>query len=346
VLTGGLAQTAQDDSGGGSGGSVWLTAGQLTGGGTITAKGGDGELYGGGGGGGRIALYSPMNTFTGTVSVVGGAGAFPGGAGTVHSASTLLPFAAVSHSPAGLVSNAVSALTIEFNGPINPESVDGNDITILTPYGSIAHAQISASSTGPLEVRFTFPAQNVPGDYQLRVRPGIQDVFGQAMSQVYTGSFAVVLPLISGTVTNSSGEPVAGVLLQPSGGLLPAQTDLTGAFALGVPPGWNGTVTPESSGFMFVPGSRNYGDVTDSISGADFLILPTIAPAVELSGAGAEFGLGWHGISGVSYQVQWSTNLVNWHLLGTPLAGTNGPLHLPIMSGGAPAMFFRVQAQN
>ena len=50
----------QDDAGGGSGGSIWLTAGALAGTGAIAADGGAGELYdGGGGGGGRIAIYTP-----------------------------------------------------------------------------------------------------------------------------------------------------------------------------------------------------------------------------------------------------------------------------------------------
>src|SRR5204863_7160226 len=76
----------QDDSGGGSGGSIWVSAGKLTGTGSIRADGGDGDLYaGGGGGGGRLAIYSPANTFTGLVSVAAGDGAFTGQMGTVFS---------------------------------------------------------------------------------------------------------------------------------------------------------------------------------------------------------------------------------------------------------------------
>ena len=54
----------QDDSGGGAGGSVWISAGTLSGAGNISAMGGSGApLGGGGGGGGRIAIYTPDEQF-------------------------------------------------------------------------------------------------------------------------------------------------------------------------------------------------------------------------------------------------------------------------------------------
>lgn len=68
----------------GAGGSVWITAGALAGGGAITARGGDGEWFnGGGGGGGRIAIYTPTDTHRGIVCAQAGLGAASGQAGTV-----------------------------------------------------------------------------------------------------------------------------------------------------------------------------------------------------------------------------------------------------------------------
>jgi hypothetical protein len=76
---------AQEDSGGGAGGSIWIAARSVSGTGLISASGGDGDFSGGGGGGGgRIALYSPANSFTGQFSVAGGSGANPGEAGTLY----------------------------------------------------------------------------------------------------------------------------------------------------------------------------------------------------------------------------------------------------------------------
>lgn len=71
-------------SGGGSGGSIWITAQTLGGAGAITAHGGNGEpIHGGGGGGGRIAIYSDTNDFTGAIAAYGGTGWRTGGAGTI-----------------------------------------------------------------------------------------------------------------------------------------------------------------------------------------------------------------------------------------------------------------------
>jgi hypothetical protein len=72
----------QDNSGGGSGGSIWITAGAVSGTGNISVVGGNGSPFdGGGGGGGRLAIYSPNNNFTGTTNVNGGTGFTPASPG-------------------------------------------------------------------------------------------------------------------------------------------------------------------------------------------------------------------------------------------------------------------------
>src|SRR5688572_7788760 len=91
VLNGSLSANGNpgitNRSGGGSGGSVWLTAQSISGDGVISANGGSGELtYGSGGGGGRVAIECETNTFVGSMMAHGGAGAQAGGAGTVYMA--------------------------------------------------------------------------------------------------------------------------------------------------------------------------------------------------------------------------------------------------------------------
>jgi hypothetical protein len=72
-------------AGAGSGGTVFLTVGTLSGAGVISANGGAGNGLGGGGGGGRIALYYGANSFSGRLSAYGGAGTIgSGGAGTIY----------------------------------------------------------------------------------------------------------------------------------------------------------------------------------------------------------------------------------------------------------------------
>ena len=74
-----------DNSGGGSGGSLWVTAGSIAGAGTVSANGGNGEwVDGGGGGGGRIAFYFGTNDYKGSLTTYGGGGSQRGGAGTIY----------------------------------------------------------------------------------------------------------------------------------------------------------------------------------------------------------------------------------------------------------------------
>ncbi|HTI98662.1 MAG TPA: hypothetical protein VL527_07135, partial [Dongiaceae bacterium] len=71
-------------SGGGAGGSIWISAQTLNGTGVITANGGAGEpSLGGGGGGGRIAISFASNSFSGPITAYGGVGWVKGGAGSV-----------------------------------------------------------------------------------------------------------------------------------------------------------------------------------------------------------------------------------------------------------------------
>jgi hypothetical protein len=337
----------QDDSGGGAGGSIWLTANALTGGGVVSASGGDGELLnGGGGGGGRVALYSPANTFTGLVSVVGGAGANAGQAGTVFVSTNLPGFQVVVHSPSGVVSNVVSSGDLTFTEVVNPGSLLAEDFTLHTPDGPLSPTNLSVTTVGLFTVRVSFPVQNVPGDYRIEVGPDIESLFGQALSQVYTGAFTVALPTLSGSVTNLAGQGVAGVLLQPDGGLPVSRTDATGRYLIGVPPDWTGSVTPGLATNVFVPRVRSYTNVVGNLGNEDYLMVDSITPQLSSGAAGTNVWLGWSGIPGVTYQIHASTNLVEWDAWGEVLAGTNGPMMVVVPASEPPTRFFRLKANN
>jgi hypothetical protein len=104
-------------SGGGSGGSIWIVAPNLTGAGLISANGGHGDgIYGaGGGGGGRIATNIANSAgFTGAITAFGGNGALPGGPGTVAAisgASTSVTVANNQFTDAGALVNIPSNIT-------------------------------------------------------------------------------------------------------------------------------------------------------------------------------------------------------------------------------------------
>lgn len=72
----------KDLRGGGSGGTVMITANKLNGHGKITSNGGSGN-YSGGGSGGRIAVYVNDYEYQGMISAYGGTGRYHGAAGTI-----------------------------------------------------------------------------------------------------------------------------------------------------------------------------------------------------------------------------------------------------------------------
>ena len=103
---------------------MYLTVGQLMGGGIISADGGASIGYGGGGGGGRIAIYYyESSTFTGTISAFGGSGYEWGGAGTIYTQASSEPLGDLlvdngGHAGAGtrLVDGTYTFDTVEVRG--------------------------------------------------------------------------------------------------------------------------------------------------------------------------------------------------------------------------------------
>lgn len=334
----------QDDSGGGSGGGIWITANTLTGLGNISANGGNGESAGGGGGsGGRIAIYSPTNLFLGSTNVTGGGGFSLGQAGTIFLSSTPGAFQILSESPSGTVMNTVSYVDLYFNEAVDPASVTAANITVTTPAGVLDSAAVGVAAIDATITRVSFPVQNLLGDYSVQVAGGFTSILGQPLAQGFTGNFTITLPTISGTVKDTNGAPVAGVLVQPDGGLIGAVTDTNGFYSIGVPPGWEGIFTPSFGTNMFVPGSAAYANVTASITNQNFLMVPTVAPTLTSSFTSTNLTLAWQGIPGVTYSVVYSADLVNWTAYGGSglfLLGTNGPMQVTLPIDSSPELFF------
>lgn len=73
------------NTGGASGGSIWLKSDVFLGNGDVTASGGKGLLSGGGGGGGRISINFRNSSFSGSLQAYGGSSLTGvGGAGTIY----------------------------------------------------------------------------------------------------------------------------------------------------------------------------------------------------------------------------------------------------------------------
>jgi hypothetical protein len=337
----------QDDAGGGSGGSIWISAAVFDGTGLVAADGGAGELYhGGGGGGGRLAIYSPANVFGGIVSASGGSGFTRGTDGTVYYSASIPPLQVVSQSPPGIVTYAISSVELTFNTPINLYAVSSSDAAVTTPAGPLSSGDVTLSPTGPTSVRVSFPPQTAEGSYSLSFGSQLQSLYGQPMSQVYTGSFAIAWPVIQGVVTDSQNRPVTGVLLQPDGGLAATRSDASGSYSLKVLPSGNVTVVPTMSSLVFVPRSQSYGNVAAPIDLQNYLAVTSIAPAPSVQYQPGGMVMTWQGIPGVTYQSLCSTNLVDWLPCGTPVVGTNGPAQVSLPYDSSPQMFFRLGASN
>lgn len=336
----------QDESGGGSGGSIWIEARTLAGGGTIAADGGAGQLYyGGGGGGGRIALYSPGNVFFGVTSVQGGDGYFDGGAGSVFT-STNYGLQVMSSSPEGIVTNSVSSVILNFNIAPIPATVTAGAVSLTTPNGVLPAGQLAVAELTSTSYQVSFPAQTAVGNYTIQASSSISDLLGQPLSPAYAGTFTISLPVIQGTVSDGNGNPLPGVLLQPSGGLSYTTTDTNGNYSLGFVPGSSFTVTPSLGAFIFLPASMSYSNVTATVVNQNYIGVTSLAPTLAAAGTNSGLTLGWQGLPGVNYQVYASSNLINWLPWGAAIVGSNGPVQVTIATGGAAQQYFSVQASH
>ena len=329
---------------------MWLSANTLTGLGTISATGGNGDLWnGGGGGGGRIAIYSPTNLFAGVTNASGGLGWMNGQSGTIFLSTTPLVFLVSSQSPTGVVNNIVSYVDLLFNEAVDPASVTAAAFILTTPAGVMNASNLSATALSGVanDVRVSFPVQNLPGNYSLQTAPLLlTNILGVPLAQAFTGNFTITLPTISGLVADTNGAPVTGVTMQPNGGLPAATTDPNGNYSIGVPPGWNGAITPAYGSYVFVPGTINYTNIAASLTNQNYLMVTTIVPSLTTSLVDTNLSLAWPGIAGVTYQAWSSTDLINWALYGNAIAGANGPLQILVPLTNSPAAFFRIGAAN
>jgi hypothetical protein len=139
---------------------------------------------------------------------------------------------------------------------------------------------------------------------------------------------------------------VAGVVLQPDSGAPSTTTDTNGFYLLSLPPTVTVQVTPSATNLMFVPGSRTYVNLTAAISNENYRAVSTLAPTLAMQVQTNTCLLNWYGITGVSYQPLYSTNLVDWLPYNGALPGTNGMMQLLMPMDTNPSMFFRVGASD
>jgi hypothetical protein len=153
---------------------------------------------------------------------------------------------------------------------------------------------------------------------------------------IYWGTNLVV----SGIITDTEGNAVPDVTLTATGAG-GATSDASGQYSIPVPLFWSGTLSPGTNGTI-VPSSQNYAALSTNAPGQDFVVTLPSDFLLSSQSDGTNMNVGWYGISGASYQVLCSTDLVTWLPYGDPIPGTNRPAAISTPVTNAPQMYFRL----
>jgi hypothetical protein len=347
--------------GGGSGGGIFLTAGIVTGTGSLSATGGT-SYWGGGGSGGRIAVSGTVLVNLPNQPIVSsglsGDGSVPsenGRVGTVSFSTNLPPFQVVAMVPGGTF-HPFSNIVVRFNEGVYSNRIAASDISISTPQGMLPNDQISVRSAGGAVFVVGFPLQSAEGGYSLRVGPNIQDLYGRKMDQnangvqgepadVFTGNFSLGAQVnLSGRVSLTNGMPAENVAVRVDG-IAAAVTDADGNYSLALPQGWSGTVAPWKTGCQFLPASRSYTSVLSDQSAQNYTLNTVFAPALRINVRGSDMHVQWASVAGVQYQVQTSEDLVTW-LPGPSVTGSGDVMTWTWDMASHPVLFVRIVANN
>jgi RHS repeat-associated protein len=249
--------------GGGSGGSIWIEAGSLSGSGAIRACGGYGgtaNLKGGGGAGGRIAVYTDTLDPNLIFSVLGGSGYQDGEEGTVYMDNLDPSLSTVTINPATVPTDGSSTGTITVTLlssvgipiPGKPVEValafggnayiDGQLVTLnefvdigMSDENGVATAKIRAETVGQRTVKARSEQELIQQQGTVEFVAGPID---PATSTLETDEAQIPADGVSAanltvTVLDSFGNPISGVdvILSSTGGTLTqptSPTDLNG----------------------------------------------------------------------------------------------------------------------
>ncbi len=138
-------------------------------------------------------------------------------------------------------------------------------------------AVTNANGQFVLHTPYNWSGLIVPQSSGLTFTPGNQvlaSITSDTQAQLFVAAAGAPPVTISGTVQTASGSPVSGVVLAGTNSAGTVTTNASGNYALTVPSGWSGTVTPVLVGFTFNPSSRTYSNVVENQSGQDYVANP------------------------------------------------------------------------
>lgn len=94
-------------------------------------------------------------------------------------------------------------------------------------------------------------------------------ITGNQAGQNYTGTPVASTVTVSGTIRNSSGQGIPGVMVTFTNGPT-ATSDANGLYSGSVVSGYTGFATPSLAGYSFTPANRSYTSINSVQSGQDY----------------------------------------------------------------------------
>lgn len=193
-----------------------------------------------------------------------------------------------------VLSNGVTCSTP--TAPSNFKATGSTSSTISLswdPSVNAAYYEIYDCATNSLAGNFSAPSTsgNITGltqgtSYQFKIRamggsscPSSFTSCITANTQQSTGSSYT----ISGNVA-VNGAAVQGAIITANPGGYTATTNNIGNYAISLPSGWSGTLTPSLSGFTFSPADITINNLTQNLSRQDFAATPLTTTTYSISG--------------------------------------------------------------
>ncbi len=148
--------------------------------------------------------------------------------------------------------------------------VNANDANGTLVIGAFSFGRVSGAGPAVL-LRFAVSAAAVGGDTARFILRGLAATDTNAVSlpvEGRNGKFTIK-PTISGRIRTAAGAGLGGVVL--SGLPDNLTTEANGDYRVVADPGWSGVLTPQKSGYVFEPPSRQFTNVTRDLPNQDFL---------------------------------------------------------------------------
>ena len=151
----------------------------------------------------------------------------------------------------------------------------------------------------------------------------------QDVTVTQAGSTQPVLS-VSGSVLNSSGTGVSGVMITFSNSGGTATSDDSGNYSVTIPDNYSGTATPSKTGYTFTPASKSYSNVTASKTSENYIATQLTNPMIGSNSIGSRNTIKISDMSGTLPDSGGAITVSAWDVDGNALAesGSAAPLIL------------------